>query len=209
MAENIFQFYDGGKWCNESDTDRYNHVVTAFERFKNGDYDKYDLEWHIKSAMIGDIYFSEEVYKGIKNGQYWNGYQTSNRAYSGWITKVLNKNTLRSNGLIDEPLLKIREYLNKKVSGGDLRFEHMIPAKEYLDYLKCEFLKGRLTYSLFIKTRKMINVCIVTLAEDKLLSRCTMPNGWTFNNGSPDARYKIAGVKIHDWPHQSPSSKKP
>ena len=226
MPENIFKLYRGkpnnlgerkgpGSWHNENELSRFNHIYDALSRYcdHKKDYDYLDLVWHIKNAVVGDIYFSDKVYEGIMNGQLWNKYiKTDGHSIQKKNTKesdqfniiegIINRTTLRADGIFDDTFLEIRKWLGSKVSGESLIFEHIIPANVYLEELikaydryknrKQEFMNW------FRDFRKMIAVCIVTKDENELLNKWhhTMPD----NSLQPEnrfARYNDVHVLIH------------
>ena len=146
------------------------------------------------------IFFSDTVFRGVEVGLFWPGYKKSKSSYFEWIGRLMTSDTLLASWLLDESLLKIREKLKKQISNGELRFEHMIPAKVYLKHLYKKYLDGSLDLNYFHSFRQKINVCIVTKEEDSRLKRDEMPKGWNLDIDSPDARYKEVGIKIHNWP---------
>lgn len=217
MPENIFKLYrptnrgtrkGPGLWHNESETDRFNHIKTELSRYcsNNSDYDYLDLVWHIKNAVIGDIFFSEEVYKGIKNSKYWpRYYNNKGTGQDDLIQGIMNRQTQQKNGSFDEKFLEIRKWLGSKYSNGSLYFEHIIPAKVYIDELIDAYTNNRFDINYFRWFRKQIYVCIVTKAENDCLNknhlRESMPKSssgvvWKFGN-NPFARYDYLGIKVH------------
>lgn len=206
MAENIFKVYPGGIWHNEPDCKRLEHVIAALERYNNGnsdDYDYRDLVWHIKNAVIGNIYFSEEVARFVDEEIYWPGWKkNTQKDYCVWIKRILDGNTTKEDGTFDESLLKIREYLG--ISCGNLRFEHIIPAKVYVPRLIDLHKNKSLDSESFKDFRDKIRVCIVTKDQDDSLNekhlRQDMPHGWDWSKDI-FARYKQAKIEIHGCPY--------
>lgn len=208
MPENIFKLYRPsgrgkrgyGLWHNEPESDRLNHIKIELSRYcdkSNKDYDYLDLVWHIKNAVVGDIFFSEEVYKGIKNGSLWNKVKSGTDNYS-IIEGILNRTTLQpKNKEFDETFLEVRKLLGK--SGGALRFEHVIPANRYIEYLIDKFENEPEKFDdIFRDFRKKICVCIVTKDEDDRLTKNgrkkDIPN-WDFSHDK-FARYDSL-IEIH------------
>lgn len=225
MPENIFKLYRGkpnkpgerkgpGSWHNEPESSRFNHIYDALSRYcdnTNNDYDFLDLVWHIKNAVVGDIYFSDEVYNGIMKGQLWNKYintdghsiqKKNNKETDQFniIEGIINRTTLRADGVFDDTFLEIRKWLGSKVSGGSLIFEHIIPANIYLE----ELINAFSTYknrkkefeTWFDEFRKKIAVCIVTKDENDLLNKWhhSMPD--EYKSGNIFARYDDAEVNV-------------
>lgn len=226
MPENISKLYRGkpnnlgerkgpGSWHNEPESSRFNHIYDALSRYcdnTKNDYDFLDLVWHIKNAVVGDIYFSEEVYKGIMNGQLLNKYietdghsiQKKNNKESDQfkiIEGIIKRTTLRTDGIFDDTFLEIRKWLGSKVSGGSLIFEHIIPASIYLEELIEAYstFKNRIEEfkTWFDEFRQKIAVCIVTKGENDLLNKWhhTMPD--EYKAGNRFARYDDMHVIIY------------
>ena len=218
MPENIFKVYrptnkgarkGPGLWHNESEVNRFKHIMTELSRYcdNNDDYDYLDLVWHIKNAVVGDIFFSEKVCHGIKKGKYWPQYYNKGTGPDDLIQGIMNRQTKQKNGAFDEKFVEIRKWLRKVYSNGSLIFEHIIPAKVYIDVLIDAYTNNRLDIAFFQQFRKQIHVCIVTKDEDDCLNknhlRESMPKlssgaAWKFGD-NPFARYddmRIA-IKIH------------
>ena len=214
MAENIYKLYRKGSWHNDPEEVRLKHVKTALERFfAEKDYDDLDLAWHIKNAVVGNIYFSEEVYNGIWT-TYWKDYQNKKdtdqyRIISGIIER---KTQRRGEDVFDDTFLDIRKWTGKNYSGvardsdNALVFEHVIPAKVYLPELIKEYKEYKENNKEFDLTafrhfRNKVSVCIVTKQEDNRLNesgfREKMPDGWNWQTGNPFARYEAVEIKIH------------
>ena len=213
MPENIFKVYrptnrgqrkGPGLWHNESEAKRFSHIKTELSRYcdNKDDYDYLDLVWHIKNAVIGDIFFSEEVYDGIKKGKYWSKFYNKGTGPDELIQGIMKRQTKQKNGAFDEKFLEIRKWLGNKYSNGALVFEHIIPAKVYIDELIDAYTNNRFTINFFRQFRKQINVCIVTKKEDDRLNknhlRESMPPSWKFGN-NPFARYDDPRIiiKVH------------
>ena len=49
-----------GSWYYDTEEERFNHIKRELSRYCDNekDYDFLDLQWHIKNAVIGDIFFS-------------------------------------------------------------------------------------------------------------------------------------------------------
>ena len=213
MPENIFKLYrpsgrgkkGSGLWHNEPELDRFNHIKNELSRYwdKNNDYDYYDLVWHIKNAVVGDIFFSEEVYKRVldksRPDALWKNVKPKTEKYN-IIEGIMKRTTLQPNWEFDETFLEIRKWLGNKDSGGSLRFEHVIPAKRYIDELIIAYRNNRFDVGFFRDFRKKICVCIVTEDEDKRLNdngmKKDMPKGWTFSQDRFD-RYNSSLIQIH------------
>ena len=216
MAENIFKLYSPpnrivnpkksqGLWHNEPDSIRYEHVNNALHRYCDTgfdcDYDYLDLVWHIKNAVVGDIFMSDGVYQGYLKGNYWRGATGKKKAI---IDRIASHDTrIQGCAQLDESLLEVRKWLSKSNhtnSFGNmlLLFEHVIPAKVYIEELIDAYNNKRFTLSYFVKFRTQINVCIVTDTENNKLNkyRQRMPSGWSWG-ANPLQRYLNAGIKIH------------
>ena len=225
MPENIFKLYRGkpnksgerkgpGSWHNEPKGSRFTHIYDALSRYcdNKNDYDFLDLVWHIKNAVVGDIFFSEDVYLGIKQGLYWNQYikiddngvilpvKTPETDQYRIIRGIIERTTLHDNRVFDDTFLEIRKWLGSKISGGPLVFEHIIPANIYLE----ELIKA---YSAFKNTkeefetwfdefRKKIAVCIVTKGENDRLNKWHHSMPGEYKSGNLFARYDDAEVNV-------------
>lgn len=212
MPENIFKIYrpsgrgprkGPGSWHNESEQDRFFHIKTELSRYcdKKNDYDYLDLVWHIKNAVVGDVFFSETVYQGVLSGNYWKKYYGTGTDQDEIFKGIMSRNTKLGNGVLDEKYMEIRKWLGNKYSGESLIFEHIIPAKVYIDKLIEVYDDGLFDIGFFQSFRKKIGVCIVTKWEDDQLNDCgfreSMPPGWDWDTGDPFDRYVAAGIKIH------------
>lgn len=222
MPENIFKIYppkkdpskDGrrgsGLWSEDTPNDRFEHVKRILDIYYSDDifFDDLDLTWFLKNAVIGNIYFSEEVVRGIEIRNYWPNISLNIR--NTIINPILEGKTYRNNKF-DESLLQVRKWLGKqyyKDGVSPLRFEHVIPAKIYLEELKelykrtNSFTDNNSTY-LFEDYRKKIAVCVITKDEDDNLNnaglRENMPNNWTWNDNL-FARYESVDIKVHNIP---------
>ena len=212
MPENIFKVYrpsnsrskkGPGSWHNESEKDRFSHIKMELSRYcdNTNDYDDLDLVWHIKNAVNGDVYFSEAVYQGILSGQYWNKYYNTKTIQGDIIQGIITRNTKQPNGEFDEKYMEIRKYMGNNYSNGLLVFEHIIPAKVFIQELINAYEAGKFDIDYFRSFRKKIAVCIVTKQEDEKLNRNklreSMPDGWDWDTGDPFARYKYSEIGIH------------
>ena len=215
MPENIFKVYPpqknpsknghrgSGLWFNESPEDRFEHVKKILDIYYSDVtfFDDLDLTWFLKNAVIGDIYFSKEVVEGIDKGLYWPN--NTNKTISGVINVIKGRKT-HQNGVFDESLLQVRKWLGKgyHTSGVlPLRFEHVIPAKVYLNKLKdiynnTDNFTSLNSRALFEAYRKKIAVCIITKRQDDDLQlRESMPPNWDWNTGDIFARYDCCKSK--------------
>lgn len=82
--------------------------------------------------------------------------------------------------------------------GRLLRFDHSIPLKMVID--KLLLAKDRPRGARAIKkVLDRVEARLLTVDEDKDLSRIyrsTMPEGWDWKTGAPDARYKAARIRF-------------
>ena len=216
MPENIAKVYHSsnqkngvrkgsGSWHNEPVQTRFEHIKRELSRYcdSKDDYDFLDLVWHIKNAVIGDIYFSKEVYDGIKDPSigYWKKYYNTNSEQDKIIQRIMNRKTSQNNGDFDEICLEIKKWMGKKESNGKLVFEHIVPANLYIEELIRAYDKKEFNLNYFKDFRKKICVCIVTKDEDDLLNqkhlRESMPKGKEDWKSNPFARYDEVGIKIY------------
>ena len=188
-----------GSWYNDTEKERFNHIKRDLYRYcyNDKDYDFLDLQWHIKNAVIGDIFFSEEVYNGINNREYLNKYFGKNTDSGSIVKGILEGKTRKSDGSFDEKFLEIQKF-----KGGGLIFEHVVPTKLYVDELIRAYKDKKFNEDYFTKFRKNIFVCIVTKEEDSRLNRNKlrekMPSGIKWEPGKNTfARYEKVGIKIH------------
>lgn len=185
MPENIQKLYgrtrrsDAGLWHN--DELRFEHVQEALSRYDKEDYDYNDLVWHIKNAVIGDIFISEKVYEGIAKGEIWGncikiennktirpvGEET--RQYR-IIKGIIERKTLRTDGVFDDTFLEIRKWTGVEAAGQALVFEHVIPGNIYIQELIRANVKNDFNEDYFRQFRKNISVCIVTSGQNKDLN---------------------------------------
>jgi hypothetical protein len=188
-----------GSWYYDTEEERFNHIKRELSRYCDNekDYDFLDLQWHIKNAVIGDIFFSEEVYKGINNGIYLDKYFGKNTDRDSIVQGIIKGNTRKNDGCsFDEKYLEIYKF-----KGGKLIFEHIVPTKLYVDELIRAYKNREFNIEYFRNFRKNIFVCIVTKEEDCRLGnklRENMPNGIIWEPGKNTfARYEKVGIKIH------------
>ena len=217
MPENIFKIYPprsivdteikplkkgSGLWSNDKEEDRLAHVNKALKLYFDKDdfFDYLDLVWFLKNAVIGDIYLSEKVFARWNNGNgiYWNG---CNEKIRDIIERIIKRKT-KLDGKFDESLMQIRKWLGKQYSGNildPLVFEHVVPAKVYINYLINWYDEhGPLTLGDLRAVREKVSVCIVTKEEDAKLNnagcREDMPEGVDFMK-EPFARYEQRSEK--------------
>ena len=188
-----------GSWYNDTEEERFNHIKRDLYRYcyNDKDYDFLDLQWHIKNAVIGDIFFSEEVYKGIIKGEYLKKYYEKKTDRGFIIQGIIERNTRKSDGSFDEKFLEIQKF-----KGGGLIFEHVVPTKLYVDELIRAYKDEKFDIDYFRNFRNNIFVCIVTKGEDSRLNRNKlrekMPDGVVWKPGENTfARYEKADIKIH------------
>ena len=152
MPENIFKIYppkkapskDGrrgsGLWFGDSPKVRFQHVKKVLDLYFEEDdiMDDLDLTWFLKNAVIGKINFSKKVADGINDGKYWPN--PKSETISSVIYDILEGNPYK------DELLQVRKWLGKeyhKPGASPLRFEHVIPAKVYLERLKELYLETK------------------------------------------------------------------
>lgn len=240
MPENIFKLYrppkeestdkkrNRGLWYNDDAEKRFRHIDTALSLYcdeNNDDYDYLDLVWHIKNAVIGHIYISDAVYKGIKKqgdeqegiwGKYVeidsNGCVLPVKDSEQYriIKGIIQGNTIKEGNVFDDKFLEIRKWTGNDYSGASLIFEHVIPAKIYIDELIRAYRNSEFDLPYFIQFRNNISVCIVTDDENGRLNkkwRNDMPGIkglppdqiWPLVIQNPFARYddKDVHISIH------------
>lgn len=217
MPENIFKIYppkkapskDGrrgsGLWSEDNSAERFKHVKKILDLyFKEDDImDDLDLTWFLKNAVIGNIYFSKNVADGINDGKYWPN--PKSKTISSVIKGILDGNTYK------DEMLQVRKWLGKEyqkpglLPKDSLRFEHVIPAKVYLERLKELYLdtKGfttKVSLKRFNEYRKQVAVCIITKEEDDDLNkkglRESMPDNWNWGDDI-FARYTDTNIMIY------------
>lgn len=167
---------------------RFNYVIKRIELYKSGIDDDKDLEWNIKDALVGEIFFSKEAMKlmplNFKNDETW--------------------------GIIDE----IQEHGSYRILGEDgslccvglsiydhrkgLVFEHVIPFSIYCKKLLELYDNSELDVKRFKWLMSQIHVCIVTKEENKRLNKknlSCMPKNWQWGD-NPFARYNACGIEV-------------
>lgn len=195
MAENIFKVYPDGIWYNDTDEERYDHICKKLDAFVSKEDDYNDLNWHLKNAVIGKIYISQNV-KDLGD--------------EAWIIKPSSSDRLHeilteidTNGCADWHYIDLKKWLN----GRAVRFEHVIPCKVYIQKMIELFKAKQFTLNEFKKLREKLNICIVTLDEDQSLDRqfrYSMPKGWDWDTGDPWARYNSVASPIIIYKQNNP-----
>lgn len=234
MPENIFKVFrptdkeqerkGRGSWYYDTPGERFEHVRVALSRYcdEDKDYDYLDLVWHIKNAVIGGVYVSNTVYKGILEGEIWGKYISvvDNRElvckdeifrdHFEIINGIVNGTTNRQEeeDVFDDKYLEIRKW----TGGQGLVFEHVIPANIYIEELIRAYNAHEFNEDYFREFRKKILVCIVTKEEDKKLNEFKsnwpgLDNGevpkkeyWLRVTKDMCARYRKEQVEIHNYP---------
>lgn len=215
MPENIFKIYppkkgpskDGrrgsGLWSEDDPKKRFQHVKKVLDLYYDDDtfFDDRDLAWFLKNAVIGNLYFSEVVVNGIRQEQYW-PMERINEGIKNDINDIIEGNLYKNDGSFREELLQVRKWLGEKYhkkGASPLVFEHVVPAKVYLEELKKLYIntysfKDSCSQKYFEEFRKKVAVCIVTKDQDDALNRAklreSMPDEWAWENGDLFARYK-------------------
>lgn len=187
MPENIRKVYPQGAWYDDSPHDRYNHVVSVLDHYISGVYDISDVNWFIKNAIISRIYLSEGVLR-LGDGAWKN---PRNKRLQTILSQI------KQNGFATDDYIDIRKCCNK------IRFEHVIPTNIVLDRLIALRRSGQLDFQKFQQIRSRQCVCLVTIDEEKALSktyRQQMPSGANWETGNEFARYDSVGVKVHGRP---------
>jgi len=228
MPENIFKVYrpdtksseqdkkGRGLWYDDNEYERYKHVLTALSRYcdNDKDYDYLDLVWHIKNAVIGGVYVSQDVFDGIKdpNQRIWGKYVWIDAdgkvqpIKKGEVTDqfliirdiIEGRAKLGEDGVFDDMYLEIRKWTGKKEAGTkeSLIFEHVIPAKVYIKELIRAYEAHEFNEKYFREFRRNILVCIVTSEQNGRLNKWknSMPplpgDDWTTVTQNRLARYK-------------------
>ena len=213
MPENIFKIYppkkdssnDGrrgsGLWFGDSPKVRFQHVKKVLDLYFEEDsiMDDLDFTWFLKNAVIGNIYFSKKVANEI-NKVFWP--DLNSKSFSSVIYDILKGNPYK------DELLQVRKWLGKeyhKPGASPLRFEHVIPAKGYLERLKELYkeTKGFTTKDSLLRFneyRKQVAVCIITKDEDDALNKAglreSMPANWNWGDDI-FARYTDTNIMIY------------
>lgn len=185
MAENTSKVYPKGAWYGDSPLKRYERVMTVLERYDAGEYDRSDVNWFIKNAILSRVYISQAVYNRMLNNTAWD--KPNNKRLKVILQEIY------TNGYASDKAIDIR-----KRFGGGLRFEHVIPFQVVFDHIWDLYTHKMLTFDKFQEIRQMLYVCIVTVDEEKNLSgkyRQKMPIGWGWR-GNPFARYAKTSVKV-------------
>lgn len=153
MAENIKKLYPGGLWYGDDLQKRYDHVCQKLYAWYKHEDDDDDLNWHIKNAVIGHIYVSQEVFNLFGDKQYGNS-----RVNDFW-------NEIKTSGKATAEYMDIRKWC----TGKKIRFEHIVPAKVFLPTIKDLYQKNLLTQPTFKKIWDRLAVCLITEKQNKLL----------------------------------------
>lgn len=213
MPENIFKIYppqkdssnDGrrgsGLWFGDSPKVRFQHVKKVLDLYFEEDsiMDDLDFTWFLKNAVIGNIYFSKKVANEI-NKVFWP--DLNSKSFCSVIYDILKGTPYK------DELLQVRKWLGKeyhKPGASPLRFEHVIPAKVYLERLKELYkeTKGFTTKDSLLRFneyRKQVAVCIITKDEDDALNKAglreSMPANWNWGDDI-FARYTDTNIMIY------------
>ena len=214
MPENIFKIYppkkapskDGrrgsGLWSEDDSEKRFQHVKKILDLYFEEDdiMDDLDLTWFLKNAVIGKINFSKKVADGVNNGIYWPN--PKSKTISSVIDVILHGKPYK------DELLQVRKWLGKEyheLGASPLRFEHVIPAKVYLERLKelyndTEGFTTKDSLQRFNKYREQVAVCIITKDEDDALNKAglreSMPANWNWGHDI-FARYTYTKIMIN------------
>ena len=200
MSNNVDKYKDPGKEYNRTLEGRYRYVIKWFELREENYIDDDDLEYIIKDAVVGGVYFSRDAMEMLMHNPA--------RIHPIRVRPLINKIVKEGHFLIldeNDTLhcegLEIDDFFsqsNSKYFQKRLRFEHVIPYKFYIEELYGLFRNNAFDLGMFKSCMKSINVCIVLDTENSRLDKMyksDMPQGWRWGD-EPFARYKEADIKI-------------
>ncbi len=167
---------------------RFDYVIKRIELYKSGIDDYRDLEWNVKDALVGEIFFSEGAMKKLslkfRNDDIWG---IIDEIQEGGSYRILGEDgTLHCVGL--------SIYNHRK----GLVFEHVIPFSVYCRKLLELYDNNELDVKRYEWLMSQIHVCIVTKNENKCLNQkylSCMPKDWQWGD-NPFARYDACGIKV-------------
>ena len=205
MSNNVDKYKDPGKECNRTLDGRCRYVVKWFELREEDYIDDKDLEYIIKDAVVGGVYFSRDAMEMVMHKPAL----IHPMRVRPLIDKIRKEGCFRildERGILHCEGLEIDDFFgqsNPKHFHSRLRFEHVIPYKFYIEELFRLFRDQALDLDMFRLCMKSINICIVLDTENEKLDRMyksDMPQGWQWGD-DPFARYKEADIKI--WPGEN------
>lgn len=197
MPNNVDKYKDSNRWYNRTLEERHQYVVKCFELKKEDFFDDDDLQYVLKDAMVGGVYFSECAMKMVMNEK--------DKIHPLRVRPLINKiykegcfKILREDGSLCCEGLLVDDFFRQSSFSEKLRFEHVIPYKVFSDELERLYNENKLDRDAFRMFMLSISICIVLKSEDLKLDasyRSCMPTGWKWED-SPFARYERIGIKI-------------
>ena len=200
MSNNVDKYKDPGKGYNRTLEGRYRYVVKWFELREEDYIDDKDLEYIIKDAVVGGVYFSRDAMEMVMHNPAL--------IHPLWVRPLIDKifkegcfRILDERGAFHCEGLEIDDFFkqsNSKYFHSRFRFEHVVPYNFYFKELYKMFRDQTLDLDMFRLCMKSINICIVLDTENEKLDgmyKSDMPHGWQWGD-DPFARYKEADIKI-------------
>lgn len=204
MSNNVDKYKNPGKEYNRTLEGRYRYVIKWFEIVSELGKDDYidddDMEYILKDAMVGGVYFSKAAMEMVMHNPTLI-HPIRVRPLINKIAKEGRFLILDENDFLHCEGLEIDDFFKQSNSNyfhSRLRFEHVIPYKFYIDELYRLFKDNAFDLDMFRICMKSINICIVLDTENSRLDKMyksDMPQGWQWGD-EPFARYKEADIKI-------------
>ncbi|MBR1550395.1 MAG: hypothetical protein IJ634_07130 [Bacteroidales bacterium] len=156
-----------------------------------------DLEYILKDAVVGGVYFSKNAMEMVMRERA-SIHPLTIRPLIREIYETGCFTILDDDGILHCEGLKIDDFFNSSKFSTRLRFEHVIPYKYYSEEMCRLHDCGLLDTSMFKLCMKSINICIVLAKENSDLDRiyrANMPEGWRWGD-NPFARYEKTNIEI-------------
>jgi len=191
MAENIQKCYRNGDWGQDSNRQRYDHVIFWLEMYQQSlagskQIDYNDLKWFIKNAMIRRVYLSRAVKR---------------LGEAAWLP---TRDSFLADRLAEINQQGYTDNINavelRRWKGKGLVFEHVVPAEVYINDMITCYMQGKLSFDMFEQMRDKLHICVITTEEDRQLNAAhvkkSMPSNSDWLKGDEWARYKEAQIAI-------------
>lgn len=209
---NEVKYTDSNRWYNKTIDARYEYVKKVLDFLVDGIEDREDLNFHLKEALVGGVYFSKSAMDMAVTFGLHNQFDIVKKIYEDGYYSIIEKDgSLNCKGLT--LYSNFRKAWGKKLEDGirkqkikkddeewlSLSYEHVIPTSCYIDRLLELYKCGELDLETFKKMVSCINVCYILSIDKTIIEkkyRSDMPEDWHWGKDDPFARYERSGIAV-------------